>query len=106
MTRPPLFARILPTQIINEPVLYVLAVTLLSVLTAFGAYVALVTIALLSAWLVSEQLQAGMAGMAITLLFVVVAAAGALVVLVVLLLRHLRRQGEWRGEGEGESRES
>ncbi|TVR05717.1 MAG: hypothetical protein EA403_01770 [Spirochaetaceae bacterium] len=104
MTRPPLFARILPDQIINEPVLYVLAVILFSVITAFVAYLILLAIALPAAWLVSEALQAGMGGMAITLLFVLGAATGALAVLLVLLWRHLRRQGEWRGMRE-EARE-
>lgn len=83
-------ARLLPESVSSSLALSNLIVIVLCVLTAVLLLVPLVLAAMLLAFLVSEKLKAGMAGISILLIFVSGAAVLDVLLLVLLLVSNLR----------------
>jgi len=85
-----LFERILPARVVGGALLYNLSVVGLSLLAALVSFGLFTLVALLASYYASQKLEAGMAGMAIILLFMLLAGLLALAVFVVLLATNLR----------------
>ncbi len=82
-------ARLLPPSVCGNTALYNLIVVAVCVLAAAVLLVPLVLAAMLAAFLVSDKLKAGMAGMSIILIFVSAAVFADLVFLAVLIARNI-----------------
>ncbi len=83
-------AKLLPQSILENTAFYNAAVVAASVLLSALILVPLVLAAMLAAFLVSDKLRAGMAGISIILLFVSAAVLLDLAVLAVLIARNVR----------------
>ena len=84
------FYRILPEAVRANLFLYNISVLLLSIAAGFLCLILSVTAALMLAWIISEKLQAGIAGMSITLIFLSIAFIISAGVTLFLIIRNIR----------------
>lgn len=90
--KPAFFQRILPRPLTERLLIYNITVILLSAIISSAGFIIFLFLVIPAAYIVSEKLHAGIAGMSITLLFITLALFAAILLFIFLLLTNLRKK--------------